>query len=54
MPGKKIHVRPSLRDSWTNLKKIRSLADVKATFVNWSYRPRKLQNCCGNYGDPGC
>lgn len=54
MCADRVHVRPSLRDSLTNLRQIRSLSDVKTALVNWSLRPRKRQNCCGHYGDPGC
>ena len=50
----KIRVVPSVADSWHNLKQIRSPRDAWRALVNWSYRPRRHQNCCGNYGDPGC
>ena len=49
-----IRVEPSFRDSLANLRRVRSLGDLKRVVVNWSYRPRYKQNCCGHYGEPGC
>ena len=47
-------LRSSLRDALANMRRVRSAADLKRMVVNWSYRPRTRQNCCGRYGEPGC
>ena len=49
-----IRVQPAIRDSLANLRRVHSLGDLKTVLLNWSSRPRRRANCCGNYGEPGC
>lgn len=49
------HPRPSIRDSIVNLR--RSIGRRHAVYgllSNTLTKMRRLDNCCGNYGDPGC
>ncbi len=49
------HPTPSFRDSLVNLRRAESLRDaVRGLLANNWIKLRRLDNCCGNYGDPGC
>ncbi len=49
------HPTPSVRESITNLR--RSIGRRHAIYgliKNTLIKMRNIENCCGNYGDPGC
>lgn len=49
------HPRPSVRDSIINLR--RSISRRHALYgliANSLIKARRLDNCCGDYGAPGC
>jgi len=47
--------RPSLRQSWANLRQPGTLAWKSQRWVaNMLVRVRTGSSCCGNYGEPGC
>ncbi|MCY4619508.1 MAG: hypothetical protein OXD50_13330 [Chloroflexi bacterium] len=51
----KKHPRPSVRDSIINLR--RSIGRRHAIYgliKNTLIKVRRLDNCCGDYGAPGC
>ena len=46
---------PSFADTIANLRNARHpLAALRGIVVNNWIKLRRLDNCCGNYGDPGC
>ena len=48
-------VRPSGADVWANLRGARSpLSALRGMAGNTWLKLRRRDNCCGNYGDPGC
>lgn len=48
-------VRPSGADAWANLRGARSpLAALRGMAGNTWLKLRRRDDCCGNYGDPGC
>ncbi|MDE2966107.1 MAG: hypothetical protein OXS30_01285 [Chloroflexota bacterium] len=49
------HPRPTIGDTITNLR--RSIGRRHAIYgliKNNLIKMRNVDNCCGNYGDPGC
>ena len=48
-------VVPSGADSWTNLRRAGNpAAALRGLLANSWTKLRRHENCCGNYGDPGC
>ena len=47
--------RPSLRDSWRNLRAAENPWQALRLFGrNTGIKIRTRRNCCGNHGQPGC
>ncbi len=47
--------KPDLKESLDNLKKPMPLSKKAGLFLrNNLLKIRKMQSCCGNYGEPGC
>lgn len=47
--------KPSGADVWANLRGARSpLAALRGMAGNTWLKLRRRDDCCGNYGDPGC
>jgi len=48
-------VRPSLGDAGRNLRHASNpWAAVRGWMSNTALKIRRRDNCCGNYGEPGC
>ncbi len=48
-------VKPSLGDVWRNLRGADNpLTAVRGMASNTWLKIQRRDNCCGNYGDPGC
>lgn len=47
-------IKPSGADVWTNLRGAGPLAALRGMAANTWIKLRRRDNCCGNYGDPGC
>ena len=47
-------IKPSGADAWANLRRAGALAAVRGMAANTWIKLRRRDNCCGNYGDPGC
>jgi hypothetical protein len=48
-------VRPSGGDAWANLRHASSpLVALRGFFGNSWTKMRRRDNCCGQYGEPGC
>ena len=48
-------IRPSLRDGITNLRRADSIRDaLLGLFGRTLVKVRNLDDCCGDYGAPGC
>ena len=48
-------VRPSGADVWANLRGAGNpLAALRGMAANSWVKLRRREDCCGNYGDPGC
>ena len=47
--------QPSPRAAWRNLLQPMPLSDkLRLFYRNTAIKLRKRQNCCGNFGQPGC
>ena len=48
-------IKPSGADVWANLRGARSsLAALRGMAANTWLKLKRRDDCCGNYGDPGC
>lgn len=54
LPPMSDRIKPSGADVWANLRGAGALAAVRGMAANTWIKLRRRDNCCGNYGDPGC
>ena len=48
-------IKPSGADVWANLRRAGSpLAALRGMAANTWLKLKRRDDCCGNYGDPGC
>ena len=47
-------LRPSPRDTWTNLRRAGPLHAARGLLLNTLRKATRRSNCCGRFGDPGC
>lgn len=47
-------LRPSPRDTWTNLRRAGLLRGATGLLPNTLRKARRRSTCCGRFGDPGC
>ncbi len=49
------HERPSMSDTWANLKQPMPLGKkLRLVVKNTWIKIRTTSTCCGNFGEPGC
>ena len=55
LPPMSDRIKPSGADVWANLRGAGSpLAALRGMAANTWLKLKRRDDCCGNYGDPGC